>query len=396
MRGDPLEQRLAKLRIGLNLLHVRREIGGAWNYIANVVQALQASSTDYEFVAYCTPASTSLIPDHPKFNKKVVCLIGASQFARIAYEQTVLPFVARRDGVQCMHWFANSGPILRLIPSVVTIHDMMFLDHPVDTPSPVTSSKRYYLSVMARHTCKRAEVLAPVSGATAAVILRLFNPGLERVFVIQNPLDPHLARASSTEIKNVKEQLKLPAEFWLYVAHPYPHKNHLKLFMAYKEFNDITKSNWKLVLRGDKRKGTDLLDQAIADLGIADSVIWLPRLTQHEMASLYSAANALIFPSLYEGGGIPVLEAMACGCPVLASDIATSREFAGDAALLFNAKSVDDIAAAMCRFYADPELRASCSARGLTQAEQYSSQKALGKLLIAYRYSLQTRTIVRR
>lgn len=377
------------MKIGLNLLHARPDIGGAWNYMANIVQALKVADEGFEFFAYCTSLSERLVPDEPRFRKRLVRISGSSQTARVLYEQTVLPFRALADGVQCIHWFANVGPLMHLIPSVVTIHDMMFLDNPVDTPTPVSRGKKLYLREMARQTCRSADALAPVSEASADVVDRLFGTGRQRVFVVQNPLDPELRRSPSERIERLRERFGLPPQFWLYVAHPYPHKNHLRLFKAYKKFRDQAQSFWPLVLRGDREKGDPNLERAIASLGILDSVVWLPRLSQEEMTDLYSAASALVFPSLYEGGGIPVLEAMACGCPVVASDIETSKEFAGDAALLFDATNADSIAEALLHFFREPALRENCAAKGLIRAERYSSENVIGKLLAAYRYSAQ-------
>jgi glycosyltransferase involved in cell wall biosynthesis len=379
------------MKVGLNLLHARSEIGGAWNYIANIIQALKLADAEFEFVAYCTSLSEQLVPDDPRFGKKLVRISGSSQIARILYEQTVLPFRALADGVQCMHWFANVGPLMHLIPSVVTIHDMMFLDNPVDTPTGLSRGKKLYLREMARHTCRNAEALAPVSETTAGVVDRLFGPDHQRVFVIRNPLDQELRRSPTERIERLRERYALPPQFWLYVAHPYPHKNHLRLFEAYKTFRDRSPSNWPLVLRGDREKRDPSLERATISLGIGDSVVWLPRLSQEDMTDLYSAAGALVFPSLYEGGGIPVLEAMACGCPVVASDIPTSKEFAGDAALLFDATNADSMAEAMLRFFREPSLRESCVAKGLIRAERYSSKNVIAKLLAAYRYSAQNK-----
>jgi len=374
------------MKIGLNLLHARPEIGGAWNYITSIVQTLKLLDCDFEFLAYCTSVSAEMVPDDPRFKVKLVRLGSSSQLARVSYEQCVLPFLAHRDEVDCIHWFANTRSLVGLVPSVVTIHDLMFIDKPVDTPSEVSFAKKLYLREMERYTCRRAEVLAPVSEATAEVAVRLFGNERKRIFVVPNPLDDSFHPAALEDVNEFRERFKLPRHFWLYVAHPYPHKNHARLFSAYKKFRDTSQCTWPLVLRGDSAKGNELLAQMALDLGIAESVVWLPRLSSKDMVRLYSAATAMIFPSLYEGCGIPVLEAMACGCPVTASDIMTTKEFAGDAALMFDAANVDAIVRAMLRFLADPALRESCSTKGRLKAEQYSSRNTAGRLLAAYRY----------
>jgi alpha-1,3-rhamnosyl/mannosyltransferase len=290
-----------------------------------------------------------------------------------------------------MHWFANNRSLLGLVPSVVTIHDFKFIDR----PSEVSFFKRLYLQEMARFACQRADALAPVSETTAEAAIRLFGVERKQVFVVPNPMDDTFRPALTEDVKDFRERFRLPAQFWLYVAHPYPHKNHTRLFSAYKQFRETSQCTWPLVLRGDRAKENEMLDQAALDLGIAESVAWLPRLSTEDMARLYSAATAMVFPSLYEGCGIPLLEAMACGCPVAASDISTTKEFAGDAALTFDATNVDAIAGAMQQFAADPALRESCAAKGLIEAEAYSPRKIAGKLLAAYRNAVPRQAVNR-
>jgi glycosyltransferase involved in cell wall biosynthesis len=369
------------MRIGLNLLHARPEIGGGWNYIANVVGALRQLDRDFEFLAYCTHVSAEIVPDDSRFKVKIVEVGGPSQIARIGFEQCILPLLAYRDKVDCMHWFANNRSLLGIVPSVVTIHDFKFIDRPAE----ISFLKEWYLRKMARFSCERADVLVPISEATAKAAVRRFEIDQKRVFVVPNPIEDMLRPLLQEDVKGFRERFQLLSDFWLYVADPYPHKNHERLFAAYKQFRDTSRCPWPLVLRGNRKKGSETLDQASLDLGIADSVVWLPRLSSEDMVSLYSAATAMIFPSLYEGCGIPVLEAMACGCPVLASDIDTTREFAGDAAMTFDANDVGAIANAMSQFAANTKLRESCAARGLIKAKEYSSRKVAGTLLAAYR-----------
>ena len=369
------------MRVGLNLLHARPEIGGGWNYIANLVGTLRLMDCDWEFVAYCTRISAEIVPDDPRFKVKIVHLGGSSQIARVVYEQCILPFLAYRDKVNCIHWFANNISLLGLVPSVVTIYDFKYNDRP-DEGSP---AKRLYLRNMMRFACERADTLAPMSEATAEAAIRLFGIDRQRIYVVTNPIDDMFYPALFEEVREFRERFKLPPQFWLYVAHPYPHKNHIRLFAAYKRFRETSHCLWPLVLRGDRSKGDEKLDIALSDLGISEAVIWLPRLSSEDMARLYSSATAMIFPSLYEGCGIPILEAMACGCPVVASDISTTKEFAGDAALMFDASSVEAISAAMHHFTDYPQLRESYVAKGYIKSKQYSSANVAVKLLAAYK-----------
>jgi glycosyltransferase involved in cell wall biosynthesis len=369
------------MRIGLNLLHARPDIGGGWNYIANIVSTLKLLDEDCEFLAYCTNASAEIVPDDTRFKVRIIHLGGSSQIARIAYEQCVLPFLAYWDRVDCMHWFAGNRSMIGLVPSVVTMYDFKFIDR----PSEVSFFKWLYLREMSRFSSRWADALTPMSETTAKAAIRLFGVDRKRVFVVPNPIEGTFSRASNATIKEFLERFKLPSQFWLYVAHPYPHKNHSRLFSAYKKFIENRQGAWPLVLRGDRSKDNGMLDRLTREMGIDESIIWLPRLSDKDMATLYSAATAMIFTSLYEGCGIPLLEAMTCGCPMIASDIPTTQEFAGEAALTFDPIKVDEISGAMRRFFEDPQLRASYAAKGIIKAELYTFRNVAARLLTAYR-----------
>ena len=149
--------------------------------------------------------------------------------------------------------------------------------------------------------------------------------------VIPPILESLFTPASQASVELWRAQWKLPPKFWLYVAHIYPHKNHARLLEAYRGYVAATREPWPLVLRGDSQpEGLNIWHLA-AQLQIGDHVVLLPGLRREEMPLLYGAASALMFPSLYEGAGMPVLEAQACACPVVASNIPAVREFGGDA-----------------------------------------------------------------
>jgi glycosyltransferase involved in cell wall biosynthesis len=370
------------MRIGLNLLHARPAIGGVWNYMENVLKALSAIEDDCCFLAYCTPDSAALVPDDNRFKIRMRKKQFPHPLARILYEQTILPLRALRDGADCLHWFANNVSFSGAVPSVVTVHDYMFLDRPAD----MNLLKRVYLRRMAEMVSWRAASLAAISGTTARVIQHHFGVPDDRITIISTPIDTgRFHPAEPREAAEFRARIGLPERFWVYVAHTYPHKNHARLLEAYCALRRQGGEVWPLVLRGDDPGDGYDLKSAIAEMGLSDSVRWLPRLTFDEMRLLYASASALIFPSLYEGCGLPVLEAMACGCPVAASDIPTTQEFIGEAALTFDPLSVDAIANAMREFAFDEERRRECAARGLERVKLYSSGIVARNLMGVYR-----------
>ena len=369
------------MRIGLNLLHARPVIGGAWNYIKNVVSLLQNFDRENEYIVYCSPVSACLVEDHPSFRKIKIGIFKENQLHRILYENTVLQFYAMKDRIDIMHWFANTQALLNVKPGVVTVHDLLVFHN----PDAYRSYKKTYYRLMMAQTVKRARFFTIISESTAQDLAKRFGVPRDRMTVVNNPLSGEFVPATADEIKRLRQKYLLPRQFWLYVAHYYPHKNHQRLFAAYAKLRSQQSSTWPLVLRGEKNGKDELIEHLLAESGIVNDVIWLPRLADAEMPVLFSSATALVFPSLFEGGGIPVMEAMACGCPVLASDIPTAREFAGDAALLFNPSEIESIMKAMQVFQTESSIRDKCRQCGLKKAEDYRPEQVFSALISAYK-----------
>ena len=177
----------------------------------------------------------------------------------------------------------------------------------------------------------------------------------------------------------------LPDQYWLYVAHYYPHKNHRLLLQAYRRLRDTGRPAWPLVLRGDPKGAEDDIAKALSELKLQDAVLQLPPLPRADVPRLYAAASAMVFPSLYEGAGIPALEAMSCGCPITASDIPALREFAGDAADYFQPGDEASIAGAMRMMQEDAARRRQLREAGLARSQLFSAEAVAPRLTHAYR-----------
>lgn len=369
------------MRIGLNLIHARPEIGGGWNYIKNIVSLLQKFDHKNEYVAYCSPISACLLKKRSNFRIVHVNVYGASQLYRVLYENTFLQFRAMVDRIDLMHWFANTQGLFNAKPGVVTVYDLLMFNN-LSTYSGLRSA---YYHFMTARAAKNALFLTPISETTAQDLSKRFSVNDKRMCVVSNPLGEEFVPATSDEVKRFRHKYCLPQQFWLYVAHYYPHKNHQRLFSAYAKLKSQQPSTWPLILRGEKNGKDELINRLLTESGIMKDVIWLPRLSDGEMPILYSAATALVFPSLFEGGGIPVMEAIGCGCSVVASDIPISREFAGETALLFNPLEVESIVNAMQMFQSDISTRHRCRQIGLRKAKKYRPQRVFSAVMNAYK-----------
>lgn len=365
------------MRVGLNLLHAMPSIGGGWNYIQNLIQALEMTDTSINFVAYTTQKSEQLLDGTKKIVSHRININPENRIERIFYEQFVLPIRARRDNIALMHWFAANAPIFSTFNNAVTIHDLLSFQ-----PNSMVGSKtrKDYSKSMIRQTVRAGHYLLPVSNTTKIDLIQMLGANEEKMTVIPCPLSSNFQPASNMDVTKFSEKFSLPSSFWLYVAHFYPHKNHFNLLKAYKLVLETGYPIWPLVLRGDNQVYREVVIDLVKQLGLESFVRFLPSLKYHEMPVLYSAATALVFASLFEGGGIPVMEAMACGCPIIGSDIPTNREFGGDALCLFNPLDVEGMKKSLIGFQSSEEKRSTGRQLGLKLAQK-NSMPLVGNLL---------------
>jgi len=374
-----------RLRIGFNLLHAVPGIGGVQNYIANLLAALAAADHDLAYVAFVTEWSRELVPSAPNFHCRPVNLDSRHRVARVLYENTILQRMVARETVDCLHWFANVDGIFNAAPAVVSVYDLLpFLSLPGHS-----LLKRAYLRWRMRAAARRAAWLLPMSQATADAFRAMLGADLRRCTVIPAVVEDRFKPVAHEEAAQFRSTHALPREFWLYVANLYPLKNHVGLLRAYRKLKDKGVEVWPLVLRGDPGGAEEEVNAALNELGLRGDVTFLGRLDREDLPRLYACASALVFPSLYEGGGIPLIEAMACGCPVVASDLVVAREAAGDGAVYFDSSDVGSIAAAMRQFQQSPALRERCRSSAFQQVRGHRGAVVAPALVAAYRNAVE-------
>lgn len=373
------------MRIGLNLLHAMPEIGGGWNYIERLVESLGKYDNSNRYIAFVTDKSERLVPRQPNFELVHIKINSAFRPLRILYENTLLQMAARKHGLALMHWFANTIAFSNSVPGVVTVYDL----HVYENPSAFAWPQRIYLRTMLPRTARRAALLLPMSDTTARALCRVVGNCAGRIQIVPPIVGESFNPSPPNTVKELRQKYALPEEMWLYVAHFYPHKNHVRLLESYHELKLNGFMPWTLVLRGDDHGVEDEVKRLVIQLGLEKDVRFLPRLSEQELPVLYSAATALVFPSLYEGGGIPLLEAMACGCPIIASDISAVREFGGDAISRFDPLSVQSIRNAIKELQQDAGMRHSLQQLGIDQIQNNRPNRVIDKLICAYGHITQ-------
>ena len=371
------------LRIGLNLLHALPEIGGGWNYIANLIAAIANCDDRNQYVAFVSPHSETLVPGQANFTTVMVRIDTRRRVRRILYEYTGLQIQAIRHKLDCMHWFGNTTALWNAVPAAVTVYDLLpFVG--AGLPYGGSKAKVRYLRWAVARSARTASILLPMSQSTGTELTRLFAVDAGRIVVVPTILNPEYRVRSQAETAAIRVRYGLPEKFWLYVAHFYPHKNHARLVAAYAQLLAAGHRPWKLVLRGDPKGAEGEVAEKIAAAGLGEEILFLPRLEESELAAIYTAAGGLIYPSLYEGGAIPILEAAGCGCPVIVAEIPVAVELLGMAATYFDPTAVDAIANAMLNFENAGTAQAVHRSAGLSCAEKHRPEAVVGNLLHAY------------
>lgn len=287
-------------------------------------------------------------------------------FNRLGWTQFSLPKLYRQLGASLLFSPVPEAPLWSGCRTVVMVHDLIPLRYP-NWKSPLTSYCKFYLPLV----LGQAEHILCNSRATAADIVNYFAIPAQKITPIALGYDrDHFCPGEDNSASRERP-------YFLFVGRHDPHKNVPRLIQAFAQFVNCTKNQAiDLVLAGpgDRRYTPQLMAQAEA-LGCGPLVHWLDYVSYDQLRQLYRQAIALVFPSLWEGFGFPVLEAMACGAAVITSQQSSLPEVAGEAALLVNPESVEAIYQALDQVWRDPALRQQLQQKSLARAAQFSWQQ---------------------
>jgi glycosyltransferase involved in cell wall biosynthesis len=257
-------------------------------------------------------------------------------------------------------------------PSVFTAHDLGYRHYPEKHPLPA----RAYLDWSTRHSANIATRVIAVSHATAHDLTQLNRTPADKIRVVHSGVDPQLQPVTDQgRIHALRDRLGIEGPFVLHVGSLQPRKNLSRLIEAFSQIKDVV-PGLTLVLAGRRGWGYQPIFDRISQLRVAERVRVTGYVPDEDLSTLYSAASVYAFPSLYEGFGFPALEAMACGTPVVCSNVSSLPELTGDAALSFAPTDVTGMANALRRVLTDPALHAQLVERGKQRANQFTWEAA--------------------
>ena len=353
---------------------------GIGTYVRNLVRHLARLDRETTYFLFCDAADAATLRD---LAQNFVPVVDDSAAYGIK-EHFSIPFKLKRLGADLLHSPHYVRPLLCPTASVVTVHDCIHLLFPQYLPSRLHCS---YAHFMLGQAVRKSARVFTVSEASRADILRFYpDADPERIQVVPNAIDPAILETPSPEeMARVDERYQLRGRFVLYAGNIKPHKNLDRLIAAFGQMKQRpAHEDVKLLIIGEDVARYGSLRRSMEAAGVRQDVRFFGFVPERTLAALYRRASVFAFPSLYEGFGLPPLEAMACGTPVVTSRISSLPEVTGGAALLVDPYSVDDIADGLERVLGDQTFADELRRKGRLRAASFSWERSVKALHEGY------------
>jgi glycosyltransferase involved in cell wall biosynthesis len=366
------------MRIAINTLAMKRELYGVGNYIKNLVSMLSALDRENSYVLFASRDNVCHLQGlGPNFE---VGLAPHNLPLRVCWEQTLLPLRLRQERIDVYHGPTFVTPFVKTCAQVVTIHDMTF--HTM--PQRHTFAKQLYFRNVIPAAIRRSDMAIAVSESTKRDILRLVKTDADKIAVVHLGVNARFLSSNGIEeLAAVRMKYGIPRQFILFVGLIEPRKNLPGLVEAYQAV--CSTSPYDLVLAGSLGWDYAALLKKIADSPVRHQIHMPGYIADADLPALYRAAAVFVYPSFYEGFGLPVLEAMASGTPVISSATSSLPELVGNAGILVEPSDTNDLASALSRVMEDGSLRQRMSEDGIERAKLFTWQKTASETLDVYK-----------
>ena len=369
------------MRIGIDARLVYYSQAGISQYTLRLIQGLAESGgkprdRENEFFILQSRKDKRIIVDKPNFKRVSLWTPSHHRF-----EQHTLRVEISHLGLDVLHSPDFIPPFHRHCKSIITIHDLAFLVYPHFLTK---ESARYYGQI--DQAVKLTDHIIAVSESTKRDTIRLLGAPEHKITVIYESADPIYRPVNDREIlKQTKTKYHITGDFILFVSTIEPRKNLPTLLKAYGQLLDSYKADVRLAVVGRRGWLSEEVFTLVEKLKLTNDILFLGRVPVEDLLHLYNAAQLLVQPSFYEGFGLPPLEAMACGTPVVVSNVSSLPEVVGDAGLLVDPENASEITVAIWRVLTDEALRAELIAKGLKRAHCFSWEKTARQTLELYR-----------
>ena len=384
-----IEELIRGMHIGINaqLLSFSQSYrnGGVSRYIRFLLTELAKHPGEHSYTIFVNGQNVidQLGAFHPSITYVAAPWSESQPAARVAWEQFTLPTEIRKRAIDVLHSPVNVLPewVPQSCATVVTLHDLAFLRF----PSVFTRAKRLYHRTFTVRSMQRATELITVSDSTQHDAHELVGIPYERMHTVYTCIDERFSNVvTEEEILTFRERQGLTCGFLLYLGTLEPRKNIPAIIDAYARLRKNYAIQEKLVLAGGKGWLYDTIFEKVQQLGLLEDVIFPGFVADTEQALWYHAASAFVYPSLYEGFGIPVAEALACGVPVVTSNVSSLPEAGMDIALSVNPSNLDELTEALYTALTDTQFRERCRSSASTVAQKFSAQRMTEQTIAVY------------
>ena len=375
------------MRIAIDYTAATRQAAGIGNYVRSLVDAMLAQDDTNQYTLLTSGRPPRERPFPTAENVRGRSLIIPDRYLNVLWYRWRLPISATffTGQVDIYH-----GPDFVLPPlngklrKVVTVHDLAFLEHPEYAVPELAA----YLKKVVPEAVEAADVVASVSQTTRQTLIEHFQTPLEKITLVPNGIRAYFRRITDPVLlEATRHKFGLKSPLVLGVGTQEPRKNHLGLIKAFhKAVSTGNKSTRPamLALAGGSGWLYEETEQIVAELKLEKKVRFLGRVSDLELMMLYSLADVFVFPSFYEGFGVPPLEAMACGTPVITSNTSSLPEVVGDAAIMVNPHKINEIASAINRVLENKQLQEDLRQKGYTRAAHFTWFRSAQKMLSIY------------
>jgi len=361
------------MRIGVMLRHYEQHEGGVKLYTKKILPLLFDIGSQHQYVLmYQNRKLLGTYSNYRNVEEVVSTMPGT-----VLWDQVAVPLLARKKRVDVIFNPKFTVPLISRAKKVFVMHGSEWFV----VPHFFHLHDQIYTKFFVPMYCRAADAFVSVSEASKIDTVRHAHVNPQKIVTIHNGFDTALFQPmrDTQRLQAARAQHKLPENYILWVGQIESRKNVARLLRAFAQIKDRVPHH--LVLAGEQRWSTGTELSVIPELGIRDRLLFPGWVTQTDLPALYTMADLFAFPSLYEGFGIPLLEAMACGCPIVTADTCAPPEVTAGAACLVDPMSVDDIAAGMLKVLLDRALHADMAARGLERAQAFSWEKCVRQIL---------------
>lgn len=361
------------MKIGIDISASKVSQAGTAIYMTSLVKALQNYDTENDYLVFAVNHQRDMSTQkswRTRFN---------TVYRDIVWTHGILPWKVSQERVDLLHMPANKIPLLSPCKTVVSILDTTILQFPEKFPFWHRNYARIFSPLAAKH----ASLILTISEQSKQDIVKHLNVVPDKVIVTYLGAAPEFQPIPAQEIAEIQQKYHLDT-FVLNVGTLEPRKNMIRLLQAFAQLRQNGFSG-KLVHAGPKGWLFDDILAEVSRLQLQEVVLFLGRVPLTDLVGLYNAATLFVYPSLYEGFGIPVLEAMASGCPVVTSNISSLPEVAGEAGLLVDPYNVAELTGAMQQVLENPKLTQDLRQRGFARARLFSWERCAKETIAAYK-----------